>query len=236
MATCSLNDNSVRIYAHRNAPRVSDIAAFHDLKIAPVCEAPHAWHLRCEREQLILFRAGEHPLRLDKKSIARRVGKFPQSLLGRACSVSTSPKILDALSGWGTDGNNLAYAGCDVVGYELSPLVYFLNRDRSRWLNSDFQCRRGDVSKVLRDSTETFDVIYIDPMFPPHGKGSLPNRSMQVLAELAQDCDITELFELAMQRVSDRIVVKTRRHQQSELPVPSWSLKGKTIRFDVYKR
>ena len=197
--------------------------------------APDGWYLSCDAGRLILRRGSTEVFQLDTDVIERRRRGFARSLLGRACAVTHQPVILDALGGWGTDGQTLAQFGCKVVCCESVQLVYLLCLDRTIALDSDMDCRFSDVRDVLRKAGSDFDVIYLDAMFPEHPTTASPQKAMQLLAELAQPCDLQEIFELAMSHATNRVVVKRRRKQQSDLPEPTWAVRGRSVRYDVYK-
>ena len=156
-------------------------------------------------------------------------------LLAKACAVSRLPRILDALSGWGTDGITLSAFGCKVVCCEVVPLIATLNRARALNIAPETEYFCGDAVDLMNLGSHEFDVIYLDDMFPQHPKGARPSKSLQILAELARGCDFPDVLDTARKVSKDRVVVKRRRNQPPERDEPAWSVNGKTIRFDVYR-
>jgi 16S rRNA (guanine1516-N2)-methyltransferase len=78
------------------------------------------------------------------------------------------------------------------------------------------------------------DVIYLDPMFPERQKSGLIKKKFQLLQRLESPCaDEEELLSAALAARPLRIVIK-RPLKGPPLAgaTPSYSLKGKAIRYD----
>ena len=88
------------------------------------------------------------------------------------------------------------------------------------------------MSKLL----DPVDVIYLDPMFPARQKSSLINKKLQLIQKLEPPCfGEKDLFDAAIRANPDKIIVK--RPLKSECLAgrePSYTLKGKAIRYDCY--
>jgi 16S rRNA (guanine1516-N2)-methyltransferase len=111
----------------------------------------------------------------------------------------------------------------DVVGQWLS-----LHRDASVTI----ECGDG----IARITEGTFDVIYLDPMFPLRSKSALPGKRLQYLHELVgetRDVDAA-LLERARRSATARVVLK-RRRTDPVLAAPDWQIVEKSVRFDVYR-
>jgi 16S rRNA (guanine1516-N2)-methyltransferase len=80
----------------------------------------------------------------------------------------------------------------------------------------------------------SYDVVYLDPMYPERGKAALARKEMQLLRELTGgDPDADELLACANAR--RRIVVKRPRAAPPLLGrEPSLALTGTQARFDIY--
>lgn len=95
-----------------------------------------------------------------------------------------------------------------------------------------------DAAKFLESTNNTFDIIYLDPMFSQEGQ----KKSAKVKKEMAffhqtvgNDPDSDILLPLALNKANKRVVVK--RHIKAPYlnnQKPSLEFKGKTNRFDVY--
>ncbi len=171
------------------------------------------------------------------QAIARAVGlKHTAQLL-----------IADLTAGLGEDAFVLAGLGARVVMVERHPVVAALLEDGLRRARQGTQSvellaaveRMSLVEADARDwlvAADVLDVIYLDPMFPERHKSALVRKEMQVLQRLVgADADCDELLGLALERARYRVVVKRARHAP---PLagrePTFSVTGKTTRFDVY--
>ncbi|MEZ5597293.1 MAG: class I SAM-dependent methyltransferase [Pseudomonadales bacterium] len=160
-----------------------------------------------------------------------------QSLLARAVGLHVRPskRILDAMAGWGSDGLELAALGARVTMVEASMLVWALLRERIEASAVVVEALvHGSAAGVM--ATGTWDVIYLDPMFPGRGRKGLAKLPMQVLRAIVDDSVDApmSLLDTARRHASERVVVK-RRRTDPMLGRPDWQLKGTTVRFDVYR-
>ncbi len=164
--------------------------------------------------------------------------------LARACGVTTAhkPRVLDAMAGMGLDGMTLSALGCAVVLIERDPTLWALLDSLVRMFDvNDFDARvvHADAWKWLEGSEpadRTFDVVYLDPMFPARRKGALPGKPMQFLSELTKPDPhaLVDWIRLARRPPAVRVVVK-RRLRDPAAGVPDWQIKGRSVRYDVYR-
>ena len=86
---------------------------------------------------------------------------------------------------------------------------------------------------------QDWDVVYLDPMFPPRRKTALPNLGLQYLRELSAQNgsdsgdNLQQQIALARSCAAVRVVVK-RRLKDPKDALSAFQIKGKSIRFDVY--
>lgn len=82
----------------------------------------------------------------------------------------------------------------------------------------------------------TPDVILLDPMFPERKKSGLVKKKFQLIHYLEAPCtDEGRLFEAARNAYPSRIIVKRPEKGPTLAGArPSYSLKGKAIRYDIY--
>jgi 16S rRNA (guanine1516-N2)-methyltransferase len=94
----------------------------------------------------------------------------------------------------------------------------------------------GNAIEVLAKLDEKPECIYIDPMFPPKRKKSaLAKKSMTVLRDLlGNDEDKEQLFEMAFQTATKRVVVKSPDYAEPLAGKPNESFSGKLLRYDMY--
>jgi len=173
---------------------------------------------------------------VTEAEVRRRVRQAPELL--RACGVRPGDRVLDAMAGWGLDGLVLAGAGAQVAMVEREPLLQVLQEDLIRRLEPcDVESALGDGFLRLQDSCG-YDVIYLDPMFPERGKRALPGKRLQYLARLVgaaeQERPLAEWIEQATDYARQRVVVKRRLHDPA-LAAPDWQIRGRSIRYDVYR-
>lgn len=162
------------------------------------------------------------------------------STLKRACGALADASVLDPMAGWGVDALLLAAAGARVVAVEQEPALHALGRDLARRTGIsgvEFHC--GDGRRALA-TAERFDLVYLDPMFPAHGKTALPGKRMQVTRALpGAETDMSEEELLcwieAGRAAARRRVVLKRRLKDPVVGSPHWQIKGRSVRYDVYR-
>lgn len=154
--------------------------------------------------------------------------------------------LLDATAGAGTDAVMLAALGFEVTALERhAVLALMLDEALARARTdagapeslSDLRFVHADAIAWMQSSTEPFDVIYLDPMFPDRTKSAQVKKPMQILQALHQDetDDTDVLLDLALQNAKYRVVVK----RPARAPFladrkPTHQVKGSNIRFDIY--
>ena len=168
-----------------------------------------------------------------------------EMLVKAASSEKEGRKAIDATAGMGEDAFLLAAQGYEVTLYEQNPVVAALLKDAIRRAkkNQILKDIAGRMKVVEADSVESMsklldpvDVIYLDPMFPARQKSSLINKKLQLIQKLEPPCsEETDLFDAALKVGPSRIIVK--RPLKSEYLAgrePSYTLKGKAIRYECY--
>ena len=154
--------------------------------------------------------------------------------------------IIDATTGWGQDSLHIFRMGYELRCIERSPvMVELLDDGFKRLAQLDWvkniqmttpELISGDAIEVLAKLDEKPECIYIDPMFPPKRKKSaLAKKSMTVLRDLlGDDEDKEQLFEMAFQAATKRVVVKSPDYAEPLAGKPNESFSGKLLRYDVY--
>lgn len=165
-----------------------------------------------------------------------------RAVLGRHAPADT--RVLDATAGLGRDAALLAAAGCEVLMLERQPLLALLLEDGLRRAAAcDFSQRltleRQDaLGKMSGAVAPLADVIYLDPMFTDTGSKASVKKELAWLKQLlgpASEAEEGELLVLARQQAKRRVVVK-RAAKAPALAgeVPTASVGGKAVRFDIY--
>ena len=193
-----------------------------------------------------------HPVFVDfysQKIFSRvAVGKRKDSLF-KAVKVANkeNPTILDATAGFGRDAATLSQYGFSVSLLERNKLLSALLSDGVERLNDSISqnknpsnCNINLLCGVdffeLSNQGVNFDVVYLDPMFPVVNYKSLVKKESQFLqAIVGSDLDQDNLLQPAMNIALKKVVVK-RLCSSDYLnnKTPSYSIKSKVIRFDIY--
>jgi 16S rRNA (guanine1516-N2)-methyltransferase len=194
-----------------------------------------------------------HPLYVDFVHGASRhrrlYGGGKGQAIARAVGLKKlrNPRVADLTAGLGRDAFVLASLGCPVTLVERSPVVHALLHDglerarvcedaAVREIVSRMRLVHADSREWLAVQGAAFDVIYLDPMFPERRKSALVKKEMRIFQALVgEDEDAAALLEPARALCRSRVVVK----RPSRAPFlggrsPSWSISGKSTRFDIY--
>jgi len=156
------------------------------------------------------------------------------------------PSVFDATAGLGGDSFVLATLGCKVTMCERNPIMSELLSDGLNRAHKDLAT--GEIIKnnltlmqqnslsLSPESTDTFDTVYLDPMYPHETGSALNKKEMRVIRTIVgDDLDSSNLLYCARKLATKRIVVKRPRLAPplSEDNI-SYQLKMKSSRYDVY--
>ncbi len=184
----------------------------------------------------------------DFENMLHRVtnGRLQHEMLAKAVKTDQENlKAIDATAGMGEDSLLLAACGYQVTLYEQNPVIAILLKDALRRAKkntvlkdivSRMQLVEGDSIEHLNKRLDPVNVIYLDPMFPGRQKSGLINKKLQLIQKLEPPCSKeTALFDAAMAAQPSKIIVKRPlKSPYLDERVPSYSLKGKAIRYDCY--
>ncbi len=189
-----------------------------------------------------------HMLRADFSRLLPRLR--PQFLQGelllRAARIrrrTADLRAVDATAGLGEDALLLAAAGFAVLLFERNPIIAALLEDGLRraerqpalaGICARMQCCPGDSVELLQGLEQQPDVVLLDPMFPLRRKRAEIKKKFQLLQLVERPCvDEAALLQAALAACPRKVVIK-RPLQGPPLAgiTPSYSLKGKAIRFD----
>ena len=180
----------------------------------------------------------EFTLHFAQGEIRRRVHQKSETL----CKVTGANRgqritILDATAGLGREAYLMASCGAQVFAFERSLPLYLITRDALTRSPEYFHLSFGDSICGWHSVQADVDVIYLDPMFPVRTKQASVGREAQILqAFAAQDPPHNDqLLTWALDTATRRVVVK-RPIKATPLagPLPTSSVKGKAVRFDIY--
>lgn len=174
---------------------------------------------------------------LRKEWLARAIGFKPQA----------HPKIIDATAGLGQDSLILAALGFEITLLERSEPLYRLLQNAIQRAKQDTEMApiAGRLTLIQTDAREWLsqledeqkpDVIYLDPMFPERKKSAQVKREMQILQSLlGKEEGSDDLLKMAITCALSRVVVKRPRLAPYLAALaPSFQIRGKTSRFDIY--
>lgn len=213
-----------------------------------------AFYLRFESRGLTLslnepFAPGGLCIDFSAPDLARRTrDKLKQQNLCKAVGFKGNQplRILDATAGLGKDAWLLASAGATVMMLERSPVVFALLQDGIARGRVCGKAQSAILARMLlqhadfmhpADSLPKFDVVYLDPMFPPTSKTARAKKDMYLLQRLLGECPCDELSLLKTARTvaQKRVVVKRAKLSPYLAEVkPDIEFKGSGNRFDVY--
>lgn len=219
---------------HSGGVPVERYAGMLELRETPGPPQGPGFRLWYDESGMTLLHGKRGSMTLDYRDIEARSSQ--SSLLARACTASARPAVADLMAGWGTDGLSLALRGCTVTLVERAPIVWamldeFVNR---LGLSASVVCEAAE--QWCENHPKAVEVAYLDPMFPARRKAALPGKGMQYLRDVAWqgDTPLSRQIQLARRAARDRVVVKRRAREQPVL-APGWRIRGRRVRFDVYR-
>jgi 16S rRNA (guanine1516-N2)-methyltransferase len=181
-----------------------------------------------------------------------RHGGGRSQLIARALGLhkmARRPDVLDATAGLGRDAFVLAGLGCHLTLLERSPIIAALLADGLLRLADSNDPQLGAVAERMSlycadavdylRSAKPVDVIYLDPMFPEHGRSAGVKKEMQFFRALLPDSPSATqegaLLDAALQVAHHRVVVKRMKKSPIITGVtPSYQMVGKAVRYDIY--
>ena len=192
------------------------------------------------------------PIRVDFVSGAvahrRLFGGGSGQMIAKAVGIAPGirPTIIDATAGLWSDAFVLAELGCAMTLIERQPLIAALLEDGLQRASADpevgpivarMRLHSGNAIELLGAwENEAPQVIYLDPMFPHRDKSAQVKKEMRLFRPLAgDDDDAPALLDAALALATHRVVVKRPRKAPAIAgKPPSYTLEGKSSRFDIY--
>ncbi len=209
----------------------------------------HGLLLRLEEDGLSLT-DGKLSMRGDLTSMLPRLKKnsLNGELLVKAAKKKAEdvlPLAVDATAGMGEDSLLLAAAGFRVLLFEYDPVIAALLADSLKRaaqhevlapIVARMTLTSGDSIEGMGALSESPAVILLDPMFPERQKSGLIKKKFQLLQQLESPCSSeAALFEAAIAAHPGKVIVKRpAKGPFLAQKKPSYSLKGKAIRYDCY--
>ncbi|BCL74417.1 ribosomal RNA small subunit methyltransferase J [Jeongeupia sp. HS-3] len=157
-----------------------------------------------------------------------------------------NPSVLDATAGQGRDAFVLASLGCSVTLIERSPVAAALLEDGLARAAADAGTaaiaarmtlvHADSLQWLLEAAAQSFDVVFLDPMFPEPDKRAKSKKEMAMFQTLiGGDPDADALLAPARRIARQRVVVKRPRHAPWLAGIkPNFDYPGESTRFDAY--
>lgn len=242
-----MNDlNKLTIYIDDGGDRDTALALSQQLG-APIAEKPgDELTLVIDGSGLSLVGCGMR-YQGDFTRMLNRVtkGRLHHEMLVKIAKTKTEhPIAVDAAAGMGEDSFLLAAAGYEVYLFEQDAVIAALLKDALRRAREDerlcgivtrMHLTEGNSIELMPQIEEKPEIVYLDPMFPPRKKSGLIQKKLQLIQKLEQPCaDEKELFDAAAALHPKKIIIK--RPLNGALLAdqkPSYTVKGKAIRYDV---
>lgn len=153
------------------------------------------------------------------------------SLLNKACKITPQSNILDMSCGWGRDSLTMSCLGANVTSLEINPLVAILVQYAKAKLAYTWQVLIADSIEYI-NTHKNFDIIYLDPMFPP--KKSLSSKSLQILALLCNSkLSIDAMLEHTLAQTNTKTIIKLPLNYKTK-QTPNYKIYGKAIKWYVF--
>ena len=176
-----------------------------------------------------------------------KTGVVQREMLVKAARMKgvPAPLAVDATAGLGDDSMLLAAAGFTVILFERNPVIAALLEDaltRATQVPALAPLAKR-MELIPKDSIETLPhldlqphVVLLDPMFPSKHGDARAKKKLHIIQQLEQPCqDESALLEAAFAAHPRKVVIK--RPLKGPFLAdrkPSYSLKGKTIRYDCH--
>ena len=191
--------------------------------------------------QLIDFTDGRTAYRV-------RHGEARSHQLVKATGILQNPdlRVVDATAGLGRDAFMIASLGVDITLIERSAQVHELlsaalkaasnSSDELAAIVERMHLLLGDAGTLLPELRP--DIVTVDPMHPERTNSALVKQEMRTLREIVgPDEDSAELIDTALSSAQKRVVLKwpLRTSAPIHLRKPTFTLSGKTVRYDVFE-
>ena len=152
--------------------------------------------------------------------------------------------IFDATAGFLSDSMIFLSLGHKVTAVEQSKIVFYLVHDALKRAQTEIPFIKnltlinGDSVEIYKNIEDVFDVIYLDPMYPPNhksAKGSGDIKAIKSILKLEnisnEEDDICDAF---MKDKYQKIILKRPLKSKKNYSNINYQVRGKTTRFDIF--
>ena len=155
-----------------------------------------------------------------------------------------SLKIFDATAGLLSDSMIFLSLGHKVVAVEQSKIVYLLVEDAIKraknvipYLNN-LHLINANSFDIYKSIQESFDVVYLDPMYPKSKKNIKKSGDLNSLRSILEIENIlieeNSLIDNFMQADYKKLILKRPLKAKKLYSNINYQIKGKSTRFDIY--
>lgn len=206
-----------------------------------------AFHFQVSNREIMLC-INKDSIKIDlnqtlsqKAQILRREGAKNQLIYKALGSPKFKEKlrVLDATAGFADDTCWFLALGADVVMSERNPLLFCLLANALKHFRIPNNC---SVKLVQADSSQVeqlgdFDTIYYDPFFQKK-KSAKAKKNMEIIGSHFHndDLDAVEVAQDLLKKCKGRLIIKRSDKAPRLIDKPTYEIKGKTVRFDIYYR
>jgi 16S rRNA (guanine1516-N2)-methyltransferase len=221
------------------------------LKI-PFVKAPKGYpvYLEFKEGKLSLItesmkREGQRPIFIDFIKMWKRLNpadKRGPLFKALGPSLKKGP-IWDLTCGMGGDSLLMLFFGAEVIAFERNRVIGALLMDAYKRALDDPKLGpiiRDRFTLLIQDARESGMepplITYFDPMYEGGKRKSLQKKEMRVFREVVgEDEDASSVLKWALKYSRERVVVKRSLKAEPILPDPTFSHKGKSTRYDLYR-
>lgn len=159
---------------------------------------------------------------------------------------TTPPFVLDGFAGMGADGYLMVYSGCQVLSCETKPAVFAILKDAYNRVyersHSNYLSKWCMMPQNVFDLIKSWprhrvrpDVVYLDPMFKVDFRGQVKQYAW-LLNQIGDQTVPQNVLQVALNFAIERVVVKRSiKSGFVDDKKPTYSISGKTIRYDIYQ-
>ncbi len=185
----------------------------------------------------INFMSGKLGWRLKRadheSNLKKALGKTKNSL-----------KIFDATAGLLSDSMIFLSLGHKVVAVEQSKIIYLLVEDAVKRSKNEIPFLKNlnlinaNSLDIYKSSLESFDVVYLDPMYPIPKKNIKKSGDLNSLRSILESENILieedALIDSFMQTDYKKLILKRPLKAKKLYSNINYQVKGKSTRFDIY--
>ena len=155
-----------------------------------------------------------------------------------------SLKIFDATAGLLFDSMIFLSLGHKVVAVEQSKIIYLLVEDAIKRSKNEIPFLKNlnlinaNSLDIYKSSQESFDVVYLDPMYPKPKKNIKKSGDLNSLRSILEIENILieedSLIDNFMQADYKKLILKRPLKAKKLYSNINYQIKGKSTRFDIY--